>query len=314
MKKTLAILIVTALSNLSAQAKDIMSALEQCGQFETLVAAVKAAGLSKTLESKGSFTVFAPNDHAFSRLPSGTVENLLKPENKDQLKAILTFHVLGEARSSCSLKNGELETVNGAHLNVKKWGTHVFLNNNRTRVREADVKFENGIVHVIDQVMLPPKKKTEFTSTTSKAKSHDIVDTAISAGQFKTLATALKAAGLVETLKGSGPFTVFAPTDDAFAKLPKGTVEDLLKPENKSKLANILKYHVIAGKVPSKAIEPGKVNTVASETVKLKLKNDSIMVNKSKVIKPDINAANGVIHIIDTVLIPKDRSKKAKKK
>ncbi len=314
MKKTLAILIVTALSNLSAQAKDIMSALEQCGQFETLVAAVKAAGLSKTLESKGSFTVFAPNDHAFSRLPSGTVENLLKPENKDQLKAILTFHVLGEARSSCSLKNGELETVNGAHLNVKKWGSHVFLNNNRTRVREADVKFENGIVHVIDQVMLPPKKKTEFTSTTSKAKSHDIVDTAISAGQFKTLATALKAAGLVETLKGSGPFTVFAPTDDAFAKLPKGTVEELLRPKNQSKLANILKYHVIAGKVPSKAIEPGKVNTVASETVKLKLKDDSIMVNKSKVIKTDVNTANGVIHIIDTVLIPKDRSKKAKKK
>ena len=314
MKKTLAILIVTALSNLSTQAKDIMSALEQCGQFETLVAAVKAAGLSKTLESKGSFTVFAPNDHAFSRLPSGTVENLLKPENKDKLKAILTFHVLGEMRSSCSLKNEELKTVNGSHLNVKKWGSHVFLNNNRTRVREADVKFENGIVHVIDQVMLPPKKKTEFTSTASKTKSPDIVDTAISSGQFKTLATALKAAGLVETLKGNGPFTVFAPTDDAFAKLPKGTVEGLLKPENRSKLVGILKYHVIAGKVPSKAIEPGKFKTVANETVKLKLRDDRIMVNKSKVIKPDVNAANGVIHIIDTVLIPKDRSKKAKNK
>ena len=307
MKKTLAKLIFTALSNLPAQAKDIMSALEQCGQFKTLVAAVKAAGLSKTLESKGSFTVFAPNDHAFSRLPSGTVENLLKPENKDQLKAILTFHVLGEARSSCSLKNEELQTVNGAHLSVKKWGSHVFLNNNRTRVREADVEFENGIVHVIDQ-------KTEFASTASKAKSPDIVDTAISAGQFKTLATALKAAGLVETLKGDGPFTVFAPTDDAFAKLPRGTVEELLRPENQNKLINILKYHVIAGKVPSKSIEPGKINTAASQTVKLKLRDDSIMVNKSTVIKPDVNAANGVIHIIDTVLIPKDRSKKAKKK
>ena len=314
MKKTLAILIFTALFNLPAQAKDIMSALEQCGQFKTLVAAVKAAGLSKTLESKGSFTVFAPNDHAFSRLPSGTVENLLKPGNKDQLKAILTFHVLGEARSSCSLKNEELQTVNGAHLNVKKWGSHVFLNNNRTRVREADVEFENGIVHVIDQVMLPPKKKTEFTSKASKAKTPDIVDTAISAGQFKTLATALKAAGLVETLRGDGPFTVFAPTDDAFAKLPQGTVEELLRPENQNKLINILKYHVIAGKVPSRSIEPGKINTAASQTVKLKLKDNSIIVNKSTVIKPDVNAANGVIHIIDTVLIPKDRSKKAKKK
>lgn len=314
MKKTLAILLLTGLSTLNSQAKDIMGALEQCGQFQTLVAAVKAAGLSKTLESKGSLTVFAPNDHAFARLPKGTVEDLLKPENIEQLKSILTFHVLGEARSSCSLRNGELETVNGAHLSVKKWGSHVFLNNSRTRVREADVKFENGIVHVIDRVMLPPKKKTEFTSTSTKGKSSDIVDTAVSAGQFKTLTAALKAAGLIETLKGKGPFTVFAPTDEAFAKLPKGTVEGLLKPENRNKLANILKYHVIAGKVQRKDIEPGKVKTVASQTVKLKLKDDSVLINKAKVINADVNAANGVIHIIDTVLIPKDRSKKAKKK
>ena len=314
MKNLLTIIALTGLTAATAQAKDIMSALEDCGQFKTLVAAVKAAGLSKTLESKGNYTVFAPNDHAFARLPKGTVENLLKPENKQQLKSILTFHVLGEARTSCSLRSGELETVNGAHLAVKKWGHYVLLNNNHTRVREADVKFDNGVVHVIDRVMLPPKPKTEFTSTSSKSKPADIVDTAVAAGNFKTLAAALKAAGLVDTLKGKGPFTVFAPTDKAFSELPKGTVESLLKPENKDKLIKILTYHVVAGKVESKDIKPGKVETVANEKVKLKLKDGQVFINKSNVIKADINAANGVIHVIDKVLLPKDRTQKTSTK
>jgi len=309
MKNLLTIIALTGLTTATAQAKDIMSALEDCGQFKTLVTAVKAAGLSKTLSSKGNYTVFAPNDHAFARLPKGTVENLLKPENKQQLKSILTFHVLGEARTSCSLRSGELETVNGAHLAIKKWGHYVLLNNNHTRVREADVKFDNGVVHVIDRVMLPPKPKTEFTSTSKAQKGKDIVDTAVAAGKFNTLAAALNAAGLVETLKGKGPFTVFAPTDEAFAKLPKGTVENLLKPENRDKLTTILKYHVINGKVASKDIKAGKADTVAGKTVRLKLKNDGVMVNKAQVTKADVNAENGIIHIIDTVLIPKTRKK-----
>ena len=311
MKKLIAIIAATA-ACINVQAKDIVDALEDCGQFKTLVAAVKAAGLVETLKGDGPFTVFAPNDHAFARLPKGTVENLLKPENKEQLKSILTFHVVGDAKTSCSLRSGEITTVNGAHLKVKRWGNHLFLNNNYARVREADVRFSNGIVHVIDKVMLPPRKKTVFTSTAKERKSMDIVDTAVAAGKFKTLAAALKAAGLIETLKSKGPFTVFAPTDEAFSKLPKGTVEELLKPENRDKLVNVLKYHVISGKVASADIKEGKAKTVSGKSVRLKLKNDGVMVNKAQVTKADVAANNGIIHVIDTVLIPKGRNKQAK--
>ena len=142
----------------------------------------------------------------------------------------------------------------------------------------------------------------------------NLVETAAGNDAFKTLVAAVKAAGLVETLAGKGPFTVFAPTDEAFAKLPDGTVESLLKPENKDKLIKILTYHVVAGKVESKDIEPGKVETVANEKVKLKLKDGQVFINKSNVIKADINTANGVIHVIDKVLLPKDRTQKTSTK
>lgn len=135
----------------------------------------------------------------------------------------------------------------------------------------------------------------------------DIVDTAVAAGQFKTLAAALGAAGLVNTLKGPGPFTVFAPTDAAFAKLPAGTVEGLLKPENKAKLAAVLTYHVVPGKVMSASLA-GKVTdakTVEGKTVKIDATKGGVTVNGAKVVAADVAASNGVIHVIDTVLMPK---------
>ncbi len=135
--------------------------------------------------------------------------------------------------------------------------------------------------------------------------SKDIVDTAVSAGQFNTLAAALTAAGLVETLKSPGPFTVFAPTDEAFAKLPEGTVEDLLKPENKDKLIAILTYHVVPGEVDSsKVITLTEAKTVNGEMVDIKVINGKVMIDNATVVKPDVKASNGVIHVIDTVLIP----------
>lgn len=131
----------------------------------------------------------------------------------------------------------------------------------------------------------------------------DIVDTAVAAGQFETLVTAVKAAGLVDALKSDGPFTVFAPTDAAFAKLPKGTVESLLK--DKEKLATILKYHVVAGKVmAADAAKVDSADTLAEKSLKIKAKNGAVMINNAKVVKADIVTSNGVIHVIDTVLIP----------
>ena len=137
------------------------------------------------------------------------------------------------------------------------------------------------------------------------AGEKDIVDTAVAAGSFKTLAAALTAADLVKTLKGDGPFTVFAPTDEAFAKLPAGTVEGLLKPENKAKLVDILTYHVVAGNVGAEAAMKMKEATALNKkTISLVVKDGALFLNKSKVTTADVKCKNGVIHIIDSVLMP----------
>ena len=138
---------------------------------------------------------------------------------------------------------------------------------------------------------------------TSVASAADIVETAVSAGQFKTLVTALQEADLVDTLKGDGPFTVFAPTDAAFAKLPAGALDALLK--DKSKLSAVLTYHVVPGKVMAAQVKPGDVKTVQGQALHVATKGGSVMVDNAKVTKADINASNGVIHVIDTVMLPK---------
>jgi uncharacterized surface protein with fasciclin (FAS1) repeats len=141
---------------------------------------------------------------------------------------------------------------------------------------------------------------------TSQAFAADIIDTAVAAGNFKTLAAALQAAGLVDTLKGAGPFTVFAPTDEAFAKLPAGTVEDLLKPENKAKLVSILTYHVVAGKVMAADVAGKKTMAKSLEGSEIEVNGmDGVMVDGAKVVTADIAADNGVIHVIDAVIMPK---------
>lgn len=138
----------------------------------------------------------------------------------------------------------------------------------------------------------------------SNVSSNDIVAVASGAGIFNTLVAAVKAAGLVETLQSPGPFTVFAPTDEAFSKLPKGTVEDLLKPENKDKLVAILTYHVLAGKVMAAAVKTMKAKTVNGKELDVKVAGGVVTVNNAKVIKTDVAASNGVIHVIDTVVLP----------
>jgi transforming growth factor-beta-induced protein len=138
------------------------------------------------------------------------------------------------------------------------------------------------------------------------ASAADIVDTAVAAGNFKTLVAAVKAAGLVDTLKSAGPFTVFAPTDEAFAKLPAGTVESLLLPENKSKLQGILTYHVVSGKVLAKdVVKMDAAKTVEGRNVTIKALGGGVMVDDAHVIKTDIMTSNGVIHVVDTVILPK---------
>jgi uncharacterized surface protein with fasciclin (FAS1) repeats len=132
----------------------------------------------------------------------------------------------------------------------------------------------------------------------------DVVDTAKQAGSFTTLVTAVKAAGLVQALKGDGPFTVFAPSDEAFAKLPQGTLEALLKPENKEKLASILTYHVVSGKVMSDDVKAGRVTTLQGSQLNISAAAGGWMVDQAKIVKTDVTASNGVIHVIDTVIMP----------
>ena len=259
------------------------------GRFKTLVAALTAAGLVDTLKGAGPFTVFAPTDDAFAKLPAGTVENLLKPENKDMLVQVLTYHVVAaKVMAADAAKLTSADTVAKLPLTIKADMGKVMINN--ATVVQADVVASNGVIHVIDSVLLPPK---------------DIVDTAIADGRFKTLVAAVKAAGLVDTLKGKGPFTVFAPTDDAFAKLPKGTLETLLKPENKDQLTGILTYHVIAGKVmAADVVKLTLADTVNGASVKIKVDGGKVFVNDAQVIITDIVTSNGVIHVIDSVLLP----------
>jgi uncharacterized surface protein with fasciclin (FAS1) repeats len=279
-----------SVSTANAAEKDIVTTAIETGSFKTLAAALKAGGLVETLQGKGPFTVFAPTDEAFAKLPAGTVETLLKPENKAQLVSVLTYHVVaGKVPAAQVVKLNAAATVNGQRVNIKFEEGNVQVD--QATVVKADIHCSNGIIHVVDQVLLP--------------SGDNIPATADKAGTFKTLLAAAKAAGLVEVLAGDKPLTVFAPTDEAFAKLPAGTVESLLKPENKEKLAAILKFHVVAGRVFSNDVLSKKeLKTVQGGMLTAAMKNGAPTINGAGLVATDIDASNGVIHVIDSVMLP----------
>lgn len=276
---------------------DIVDTAVAAGDFKTLATALQAAGLIETLKGKGPFTVFAPTDEAFAKLPPGTVQNLLKPENKDKLKAILTYHVVpGNVMAGKVVKLENAQTVNGQRVDIAVKGGSVMLDG-RAKVTATDINCTNGVIHVIDTVIMPSTK--------------NVIQTASEAGSFKTLLTALDAAGLTAALEGKGPFTVFAPTDEAFAALPPGTVENLLKPENKDKLTSILTFHVIPGRVYSDKVVTMKesAKTLQGSAFMIKFKGGKVEIGNDKamanVVTTDLETSNGVIHVIDAVIMPK---------
>ncbi len=268
----------------------------------TLVTAVKAAGLVETLSGDGPFTVFAPTNEAFAALPKETLEALLKPENRDLLRKVLTYHVVSGDLMAKDLKSGKVATVAGSSVAVEVQGPKVNVNN--ANVVKADIDAKNGVIHVIDRVLLPPDFALATPAKAKSAPAGTIVEVAASNPSVSTLVTAVKAAGLVETLSGKGPFTVFAPTNEAFAALPKGTLEKLLKPENRDSLRKVLTYHVVPGDLMAKDLKAGKVATVEGSSVAVKVDGQAVSVNNSKVVKADVDAKNGVIHVIDHVLLP----------
>lgn len=292
-----------AQSAAAAAPADIVDTAVAAGSFNTLVAAVEAAGLVETLKGEGPFTVFAPTDDAFAALPAGTVDELLK-DPTGQLSQILLYHVVPGKVMAADVTDGlEAATAQGANVTFSVKDGVVMIND--VKIVTTDIEASNGVIHVIDAVILPPEEAAA-EEPAATAEMADIVDTAVAAGSFTTLVTAVEAAGLVETLKGEGPFTVFAPTDEAFAALPAGTLDTLLA-DPQGQLSQILLYHVVPGKVVAAdvvGLDGQTVETAGGKTLTVKIDGDKVMINDATVVTADIETSNGVIHVIDTVLVP----------
>ncbi|MFK7958923.1 MAG: fasciclin domain-containing protein [Phycisphaerales bacterium] len=283
----------TALTMGAVGGPDIVDVAASAGSFETLLAAAKAAGLVDVLRETSPLTVFAPTDEAFAKLPAGTIDALLKPENRDQLAAILSLHVVaGEALPAADLaRRTAVRTLDGSRLPIDLGASG--LTAGTRSIVAADIEASNGVIHVIDEVILPP--------------SDSIAAVATKAGSFGTLLAAVNAAGLADALAGDGPFTVFAPTDEAFAKIPGDTLAALLEPRNRQALVEILTLHVVPGRVYAEdALGGASASTLNGEPVNLRFERGALRANDARVVATDIGAANGVVHVIDTVLLPKD--------
>jgi len=269
---------------------DIVQTAVAAGQFTTLASLLQKAGLVDTLATGGPFTVFAPTDAAFAKVPKATLDALAADPAK--LKAVLLYHVVpGRITAADVVKLTSAKTAEGRSLAIKVVNGSVFVDG--AQVTTPDVEATNGVIHVIDSVLIPKEATAPKT----------IVQTAVAAGSFKTLASLLKKAGLVGTLQGKGPFTVFAPTDAAFAKLPKATLAALAK--NKAKLRSVLLYHVVKGNVSAaKVVTLRSAKTLNGKAVSIRVNGGNVLVGGARVTTADVKASNGVIHVVNKVLIP----------
>merc|ERR1711865_579322 len=304
--------------------QNIVQLAQATPDLSTLVTALGAASLVQTLEGAGPFTVFAPTNEAFQNLPAGALANLLKPKNKAKLADLLTFHVVaGDIHAKDILDGERIKTVEGMYIMAAVNASGVFLNN--AKVTTADVNASNGVVHIIDEVLQEWNPSPSPGPSPGPGPSRNIVDIALSNPDLSTLVTALKAADLVDTLSGPGPFTVLAPTNEAFAKLPAGVLDNLLKPENKASLVALLTYHVLGKnctyqgcltsgyyvQLPSVQGSDIQVVTVNTGGGRSRLKvnpsadpdggRDHYQATVDRANK-DIFASNGDIHLIDGVL------------
>lgn len=286
------------------EAPNIVELAQSVPELSTLVAAVIAADLVETLSSPGPFTVLAPTNAAFDLLPPGELARLLLPENKPELVSILLYHTAAGAVFSPDLSDGqEIQMVEGSSVTARLNGADVLFEGGRSTfgvVQAADNRASNGVVHIIDAVLLPPV-----------APTLNIVELAQSVPDLSTLVTAVIAGGLVPTLSGPGPFTVFAPTNAAFARLPAGTLEFLLQPENVAELVAVLTYHVAAGAVFARDLTLfQRIPTVQGSEVEVFGLDPAVLIrggsiaNVVQVVTADVEATNGVVHLVDDVLLP----------
>ena len=253
------------------------------------------------MQGAGPFTVFAPTDDAFAALPAGTLDKLLA--DPAALKQVLLYHVVaGKVASDQVVNLTSADSVEGAPIAIAVKDGKVYLNGS-AQVVTTDIAASNGVIHVIDQVLLPPAASATPAPSASAATG-DIVATAKAAGTFATLLKAAQAAGLVDTLEGPGPFTVFAPTDDAFAALPAGTLDKLLA--DPAALKKVLLYHVVSGAVTAdQVVGLTSATSVEGAPIGITVKDGKVYLNDdAEVVATDIAATNGVIHVIDHVILP----------
>ena len=252
-----------------------------------------------TLKGEGPFTVFAPTDEAFAALPAGTLDQLLA-DPKGQLTQILLYHVVPGAVMAADVTDGlEATTAQGSPVKFMVADGKVMIND--ANVVATDIAATNGVIHVIDKVILPPAA----AEAAPAADAGVIPEVAAAAGNFSTLLAAVEAAGLADELSGEGPFTVFAPTDEAFAKIPADTLKALLA-DPQGQLAQILLYHVVSGKVMAADVKDGlEAETLQGAPLKFTVGADgSVKIGDVNVVATDVAASNGVIHVIDAVLMP----------
>jgi uncharacterized surface protein with fasciclin (FAS1) repeats len=262
-------------------------------QFSTLTTALTAAGLEDDLAGAGPFTVFAPTNAAFEALPEGTLAALLQ-EPEGDLKNILLYHVVGGSFKAADVVGLERATsLEGRNIAIKVADGKVMLNQNATVVA-TDIEASNGIIHVIDAVILPPAPPKPT-----------IKEMAVNNPDFSTLVAALQAAKLDGAMDGAGPFTVFAPTNAAFEALPAGTLEALLK-DPEGDLKSILLYHVVGGSFKAAdVVGLERATSLEGRDIAIKVADGKVMLNQSAtVVTTDIEASNGIIHVIDAVILP----------
>ena len=272
----------------------VVSVAKGRAELTKLVAALEASGLAASLLDQGPFTVFGPTNAAFDAMPAGTYAALLRPENKGRLLKVLTYHVVPGAYYADVLRDGPLGTQEGQKVLIDVGAFGIMFGD--ARVVKGDDKATNGVIHQIDRVLIPPDLGPEAA---------DVVALIGKLENQKTLTQALDLALLVDAHKGTGPFTVFAPTDGAFEKLPEGVLARLLRPENKAQLAELLKYHVVPQLVPSERLRDGGLQTLNGAGLPVVVTGQSApRVAGGTVALADTVAGNGVVHVVDTVLVP----------
>ena len=274
-----------------AEAKTIGRTIREMPDLSNFLQLLEKTGIGSTLSenTSTSYTVFAPTDAAFKKLAKGTVQTLLDPRNDDRLEEVFGFHVKESSEAPIFIEK----------YSILRMTTRQFISVNYKEGTIGDARFtgdvipcSNGVIYLIDTVLTPT--------------TDDLFQRLQKGGRFTIFTKAITASRQGKLFQNMHSlYTTFAPTDEAFKKLPAGTVESLLKPENKDKLAAVLKYHVVSGKVMAADVKPGEVTTVQGSKATIKATDGKVTIDGAKVVKTDIVGSNGVIHVIDAVILPK---------